>query len=110
MGNVSGYVKVKDRDKSERHLIKFNQLHNKDWNERHVYDFQKNEVGFIENGKYEKTKIVYIPGIGDCYEYNRNGKVELYFKKEFLEYLKDAAVEHINNTIKIKDEEELINL
>ena len=110
MGNVSGYVKVKDRDKSERHLIKFNQLHNKNWNERHVYDFQKNEVGFIENGKYEKMKIVYFPGIGDCYEYNRNGKVELYHTKTFLEILKNAAVEHIHNTFKIKDEEDLINL
>ena len=107
---MQGYVKIKDRDKLERHLIKFNQLHNKDWNDMHVYDFQKNEVGLINNGKYEKTKIVYIPGIGDCYEYNRNGKVELYHKKMFLEYLKDAAVEHINNTFKIKDEEELINL
>ena len=41
MGNVSGYVKVKDNDDSARHLIKFNQLHNKDWNDMHVYDFQK---------------------------------------------------------------------
>ena len=74
-----------------------------------LYDFQKNEVGFIENGKYEKMKIVYIPGIGDCYEYHSKGKLELYHTKTFLEHLKDAAVEHINNTFKLKDEEELIN-
>ena len=111
MGNVQGYVKVKDRDKSERHLIKLNQLCNeRNWNDMHVYDFQKNELGLIKNGKYEKMKIVYIPGIGDCYVYHTKGKLELYHAKTFLEHLKDAAVEHINNTFKIKDEEELINL
>ena len=55
-------------------------------------------------------KIVYIPGIGDCYEYHTKGKLELYLAKIFIEHLKDAAVQHINNTFKIKDEEELINL
>ena len=110
MGNVQGYVKVKDRDASARHLIRINQLHKKDWDDMHVYDFQNNEVGYIENGKYEKVKIVDISGVGECYKYHLKGMVKLYLKKEFLETLKNAAVEHINNTFKIKDDEELINL
>ena len=110
MGNVSGYVKVKDNEDSSRHLIKVNQLHDKDWDDRHVYDFHINEIGKIENGKFVKMEITSISGVGECYKYNSNGMVNLYFKKEFLEYLKNAAVEHVNNTFKIKDDEELINL
>ena len=40
MGNVSGCVKLKDKEDSARHLIKVNQLHNKDWDDYWVYDFQ----------------------------------------------------------------------
>ena len=48
--------------------------------------------------------------IGNCYKFTMNGKVELYDQEKFLEILKNAAVEHINNAFKIKDDEELINL
>ena len=42
MGNVSGYVIIKDKEDSARHLIKVNQLCNeRNWNDMHVYDFQK---------------------------------------------------------------------
>ena len=110
MGNVQGYVKVKDNDASARHLIRINQLYNKDWDDIHVYDFQNNEIGKIENGKYVKMSTEQISGVGECYKYQTKGMVTLYYKKEFLETLKNAAVEHISNTFKIKDEEELINL
>ena len=110
MGNVSGYVKIQDSDDSTRHLIRLNQLHDVFKDDRNVYDFQKHEIGCVDNGKYEKKSTVYISGVEECYKYNRKGMVELYQKKWFLEYLKNAAVEHINNTFKIKDEEELINL
>ena len=42
MGNVSGYVKVKDKEDSSRHLIKVNQLRDdRNWSDIHEYDFQK---------------------------------------------------------------------
>ena len=111
MGNVSGYVKVKDNEDSSKHLIKVNQLCNdRNWRDVLVYDFQNNEIGKIENGKYEKASAVQISGVGECYIYNRNGMIELYPKKWFREHLKNAAVEHINNTFKRKDDEESINL
>jgi len=111
MGNVQGYVKVKDRDKLERHLIKLNKLYNIDLDDNWVYDFQKHEIGHCKDGMYMKQYSNYIDrNIGDCYIFKINGKVELYDQEKFLEYLKNAAVEHINNTFKIKDDDELINL
>ena len=99
MGDWQGYVKIQDNEDSARHLIRINQFNNyRNWSDKHVYDFQNNEVGFIKNGKYEKARTVEIPGVGPCYYYSTQGKLELYPNLWFLEYLKSAAAKHINKT------------
>ena len=41
--------------------------------------------------------------IGDCYIFKINGKVELYDQEKFLEHWKNAAVEHINNSLQSQE-------
>ena len=99
MGDWQGYVKIQDNKDSTRYVIRINQLNNyRNWSDIHVYDFQNNEVGIIKNGKYEKASTIQIHGVGECYYYSTHGKLELYPKKWLLEYLKNAAVEHMNKT------------
>ena len=105
MGCVEGYVKIKDKNDSSIHLIKVNKLHkfrDGEWNDRWVYNFHENEFGWVENGKFERHSAVFIPQIGKCFTFNHNGEVILYKEKWFLDKLKDAAVEYID--------EQLINL
>ena len=64
----------------------------------------KNDIAKME---YPRNCNCYI---GECYKSIINGKVELYQKEEFLEVLKNAAVEHFNEAIATKNDEELINL
>ena len=80
MGNVSGYCKHVDDKDSTRHLIRLNQLYDKNWKDKFVYDFQNNEIECFENGKYIKICSTYIRDIGDCYKLCQNGKLELYYK------------------------------
>ena len=116
MGNVQGYVKIKDKNDSSMHLIKVNKLHklrNGEWADKWVYDLHKNEFGKVEDGKFIKKSIVNIPGIGDCYSFNKKGKIELYVKEWFLQELRDAAVKYIENSIasgKSSEDDQLINL
>ena len=110
MGNVQGYCKHVDSDDSTRHLIRLNQLHNKDWSDFHVYDFQNNEIGKIENGKFKKVNSDHIRDIGNCYTFTHRGEWKIFSQKCFLETLKNAAVEHINKAIELKEDKDLIRL
>ena len=110
MGNVQGYCKHVDDKDSTRHLIKINQLHDKNWKDKFVYDFQNNEVGKIENGKFVSVDTRHLPNIGECYAINFNGEIKIFFQKYLLEILKNAAIEHINKAIESKEDKDLIRL
>ena len=116
MGNVQGYVKIKDKEDSSIHLIKVNKLHkrrNGEWNDRWVYNFQENEFGRVEDGKFIKHLTTYINGIGNCYCFSEKGEIELYIESWFLKELRDAAVKHIENSLtagKTSEDDQLINL
>jgi len=104
MGNVQGYCKHVDDKDSTRHLIRINQLHDKYWSDFHVYDFQNNEIGKIENGKFKEVYSYYIRDIGNCYKFTHRGEWKIFSRDMFLETLKNAAVEHINKAIELTEE------
>ena len=95
--NIQDYCEYQDIQKSTRYLIRINQLL-KGWGDAHVYDFQNNEVGEIFYGKYYK-KSAFSEGYDteECYRYWSKGKLVLINQKQFLETLKNKAVEHIKN-------------
>ena len=104
MGNVSGYVKIQDNLKSARHFIRINKLHEKYWTDRHVYDFKKNEIGILEDGRYYTNYASYThPTLGKCYNYYDLRKDMFFNGKQFLEYLKNAAAEYIGKVQHIPD-------
>ena len=115
MGNVQGYVKIKDKEDSSIHLIRVNKLHkcsNGEWSDKCVYNFHENEFGSIVNGKFKKYSTINIRGIGDCYYVKVRGEIELYVKSWFLKELRNAAVKYIENSIasgKSSEDDQLIN-
>ena len=113
MGNVQGYVKVNDNQNSSRHLIRVSKLHSKIKNEVWLYDFQNNEFGRIINDTFVPYLEVNVSGLGVCYQFDVEGQIEIYNKTWLLDFLKDAAVTHINDAIasgKPSDDKDLIDL
>ena len=102
MGNVQGYVKIKDTNDSSIHLIKANKLHqrrNGEWSDKCVYNFQENKFGLIQNGKFIEYKTINIHGLGEVYFFDVKGEVELYVERWLLKELRNAAVKYIEDSI-----------
>ena len=107
MSNRKGYVKFKYDKELNRRLIRVSKLHPEIKNDKYVYDYENNELGKIENGKFTPASSIVIWDLGRCYQFNNKGLAELYPTKWLLDYLKDAAVKYLNKT---SDDTDLIIL